>query len=68
MKPYSIPVIDRSLNNLSLKSYDISYRFSFPPEEHVLSGKQTFSTYVQSQVSCDWIKFSGARGKTWDAA
>lgn len=27
-KPYSVTVIDRILNSLSLKSYDISYRFS----------------------------------------
>lgn len=48
-----------ALNNLSHKSYGISYRFNFPPED-LLSGKQTFPTYEQSQV--------GSNGITWDAA
>lgn len=64
---YSGTVTDRILNSLSLKSYDISYRFSFPSKEHPLSGKQTFSTCIQSRVSSD-NKVHWCEGETWDAA
>lgn len=69
LKPYSVTVIDRILNSLNLKSYDISYRFSFPPKEHPLSGKQTwtFSTCAPSQVSSD-NKVHWCERKTWDSA
>lgn len=63
LKPYSVPVIDGILNNISLKSYDISYRFIYSPKEHPLSGKQTFLPHAYSPRWALTIRFSGARGR-----